>query len=80
MLTRMTQAPTENAEPQAESLAVGTVEAARLLDVSRRYLMYLISSGQITTSRLPSARTGLPHEHRIERAELKAFLDRTRGA
>lgn len=77
----MTEAPVETAESQADDvMAVGTAEAARLIGVSRRYLMYLIASGEIKTSRLPSLRTGKPSEHRIEPSELQAFLKRTRSA
>ena len=80
MLTAMTEASGETPATQDEVLAVGTRKAAAMLDISRRQLMYLIHSGQIATSQLPSSRSGLPNVHLIEVSELRAFLARHRNS
>jgi excisionase family DNA binding protein len=77
----MTEAPAAAPElDDVDVLAVNTQEACRLLDVSRRYLMELVYSGQITSVQLPSLRTGRPYAHRFEVAELRDFLKRNRRA
>lgn len=78
MLTPMTEAPAAENELESEVLAVNTKKAAAMLGVSRRYLYELIASGEITTSQLPSTRSGKPYQHQIEVSELKAFLRRHR--
>ncbi len=56
--------------PQADDLLT-TAQAAKKLGVSRRYLYDLISTGEITTIRLPSG--GSKPEHRVEPEEIERF-------
>jgi excisionase family DNA binding protein len=77
----MTEAPAAAAGlDDVDVLAVDTKEACRLLKLSRRYLMELVYSGEITSVQLPSMRTGRPYAHRFEVSELKDFLKRNRRA
>lgn len=72
MLTRMTQATTDEA-------LLTTQQAADRLGISRRMLYELISAGEIATIRIPSSRTpGRDGEHRIEPSALAAFIERQR--
>ena len=57
-----------------DTLSVGTTKAAKMLGFSRRKLMEHIYAGHITTSKVPSIRSGQPYSHLIEVAELKRFL------
>lgn len=70
-------APAANELKATDELAVKTARAAYLLGISRRNLYNLIYGGHIATVKIPSS-TGRPNEHRIEIAEIKAFLARNR--
>lgn len=70
-------APAEGELQTTDELAVTTKRAAHLLGISRRNLYNLIAGGHIKTVKIPSS-TGRPNEHRIEIAEIKAFLVRNR--
>lgn len=65
-------------EPTDDDALLKVTQAAGKLGISRRKLMELIYTGEIETIRLPSKRTGLPYEHRIEPAEIQRFIDRNR--
>ena len=56
---------------------LSVVQAAEAIGIARRYMYELIYAGEITTIRLPS-RNGNTGEHRIERSELDAFVERHR--
>lgn len=74
----MTTNSTETAARSDEEDAVGTGEACKRLGISLRQLYNYIASGDIAASQLPSSRSGQPGVYRIEVAEIKAFLKRTR--